>query len=118
MAASSRPIKSSEAQSLAALGDFSSPAAEQVIAIDGLAVILHPQNPLNALSSVQLAQVPDSTAVLALERMHVLRLLDPTIGSAGLFKGERIIQVLALENHELRSSSASQRKVVPLRTPG
>lgn len=32
--------------------------------------------------------------VLALERMQVLRLLDPTIGSAGLFKGERIIQVL------------------------
>ena len=32
--------------------------------------------------------------VLALERMHVLRLLDPTIGSAGLFKGERIISVL------------------------
>lgn len=32
--------------------------------------------------------------VLALERMHVLRLLDPTIGSAGLFKGERIIAVL------------------------
>jgi NTE family protein len=32
--------------------------------------------------------------VLALERMHVLRLLDPTIGSSGLFKGERIISVL------------------------
>jgi NTE family protein len=32
--------------------------------------------------------------VLALERMHVLRLLDPTIGNAGLFKGERIIGVL------------------------
>jgi len=32
--------------------------------------------------------------VLALERMHVLRLLDPTLGSPGLFKGERIIQVL------------------------
>jgi len=32
--------------------------------------------------------------VLALERMHVLRLLDPTIGRSGLFKGERIIQVL------------------------
>ena len=32
--------------------------------------------------------------VLALQCMHVLRLLDPTIGSAGLFKGERIIQVL------------------------
>jgi NTE family protein len=32
--------------------------------------------------------------VLALERMHVLRLLDPTMGRAGIFKGERIIRVL------------------------
>ena len=32
--------------------------------------------------------------VLALERMHVLRLLDPTIRRPGLFKGERIIGVL------------------------
>jgi NTE family protein len=32
--------------------------------------------------------------VLALDRMHVLRLLDPTIGQPGLFKGERVIQVL------------------------
>ncbi len=32
--------------------------------------------------------------VLALERMQVLRLLDPTFGSGGLFKGERIIGVL------------------------
>lgn len=32
--------------------------------------------------------------VLALERKHVLRLLDPTIGKPGLFKGERIIGVL------------------------
>ena len=32
--------------------------------------------------------------VLALERMHVLRLLDPTMGRAGIFKGERIISVL------------------------
>jgi NTE family protein len=32
--------------------------------------------------------------VLALERKHVLRLLDPTIGRPGLFKGDRIIGVL------------------------
>jgi len=32
--------------------------------------------------------------VLALERVHVLRLLDPTIGRPGLFKGERVIAVL------------------------
>ena len=32
--------------------------------------------------------------VLALERFQVLRLLDPVIGRAGLFKGERVIEVL------------------------
>ena len=32
--------------------------------------------------------------VLALERMQVLRLLDPTFGRDGLFKGERIMGVL------------------------
>jgi len=32
--------------------------------------------------------------VLALERMHILRLLDPTIGRPGFFKGDRIIGVL------------------------
>lgn len=32
--------------------------------------------------------------VLALQRMHVLRLLDPTFGSPGLFKGERIVSVM------------------------
>jgi NTE family protein len=32
--------------------------------------------------------------VLALERMQVLSLLDPTLGGAGLFKGERIMGVL------------------------
>ena len=32
--------------------------------------------------------------VLALERIHVVRLLDPAFGRTGLFKGERIIGVL------------------------
>jgi len=32
--------------------------------------------------------------VTALERLHVLRLLDPTVGRPGIFKGERIISVL------------------------
>jgi NTE family protein len=32
--------------------------------------------------------------VLALERLHVLRLLDPAIGKPGLFKGDRVISVM------------------------
>lgn len=57
LAASSRPIKDNEVAALAAQGDLRSPQAEQVIAIDGLAVILHPDNPLRALSLEQLARV-------------------------------------------------------------
>lgn len=57
LAASSRPIKDSELVDLEPLGDLKSPEAEQVIAIDGLAIILHPQNPLNTLDTEQLAQI-------------------------------------------------------------
>ncbi|MDF9774096.1 phosphate ABC transporter substrate-binding/OmpA family protein [Pseudomonas baetica] len=57
LAASSRPIKDSELVNLESLGDLKSPGAEQVIAIDGLAIILHPDNPLNQLGTEQLARI-------------------------------------------------------------
>lgn len=57
LAAASRPIKDSELVDLEPLGDLKSPDAEQVIAIDGLAIILNPQNPLNTLNTEQLAQI-------------------------------------------------------------
>ncbi|NVZ71153.1 substrate-binding domain-containing protein [Pseudomonas costantinii] len=57
LAASSRPIKDSEWVDLEALGDLKSPEAEQVIAIDGLAIILNPRNPLVTLNTEQLAQI-------------------------------------------------------------
>ncbi|WLH33699.1 phosphate ABC transporter substrate-binding/OmpA family protein [Pseudomonas sp. FP2196] len=57
LAASSRPIKDGELLSLQSLGDLKGPAAEQVIAIDGLAIILHPDNPLQQLDTEQLARI-------------------------------------------------------------
>jgi len=57
LAASSRPIKDGEASELASLGDLKSHKAEQVIAIDGVAVILHPDNPLRQLNTEQLARI-------------------------------------------------------------
>jgi phosphate transport system substrate-binding protein len=57
LAASSRPIKDSEVNALAALGNLKSRDAEQIIAIDGLAIILHPSNPIAALRIDQLARV-------------------------------------------------------------
>lgn len=57
LAASSREIKDSELLALQSLGDLKSPAAEQVIAIDGLAIILNPANPLQQLDTEQLARI-------------------------------------------------------------
>ncbi|EWC40910.1 substrate-binding domain-containing protein [Stutzerimonas stutzeri] len=55
LAAASRPIKASERAELSELGDMRSAGAEQVVAIDGLAIVVHPGNPLTSLSTAQLA---------------------------------------------------------------
>ncbi|WP_459745479.1 substrate-binding domain-containing protein [Pseudomonas sp. 3A(2025)] len=57
VAASSRPIKETELQALAGLGDLRSAQAEHVIAIDGVAVIVHPSNPLRHLDTRTLARI-------------------------------------------------------------
>ncbi|NNT94764.1 substrate-binding domain-containing protein [Stutzerimonas nitrititolerans] len=57
LAAASRPIKQSELDALAELGDLRSAEAEQVIAIDGLAIIVHPDNPLSTLTVAQVARL-------------------------------------------------------------
>lgn len=57
VAASSRPIKHQELLALASLGDLRSPQAEHVIGIDGVAVIVHPGNPLRQLDTQTLARI-------------------------------------------------------------
>ena len=57
LAAASRPIKDNELVDLDPLGDLKSPGAEHVIAIDGLAIIVNPRNPLSTLNTEQLAQI-------------------------------------------------------------
>ncbi|MFT0183088.1 MULTISPECIES: substrate-binding domain-containing protein [Pseudomonas] len=57
LAAASRPIKDNEVSALANLGDMGSKDAEYVIGLDGLAIIVHPANPLRELDLQQLAQV-------------------------------------------------------------
>lgn len=49
LGASSRPIKGEEVASLMSLGDMRSIENEHIIAIDGLAIIVHPENPLTQL---------------------------------------------------------------------
>ncbi|MCP5160968.1 MAG: substrate-binding domain-containing protein [Hahellaceae bacterium] len=57
IAASSRAIKPSEKEKLQHLGDLSSKNGEHIIAIDGIAVLVHPANPINRLSTDQLTQI-------------------------------------------------------------
>lgn len=57
LAAASRPIKESEYTSLSDLGDLRSTAAEQIIAIDGLAIIVNPGNPVASLTVEQVASL-------------------------------------------------------------
>ncbi|MFJ3110536.1 MULTISPECIES: substrate-binding domain-containing protein [Pseudomonas] len=57
LAAASRPINDSEVRQLQALGDLRAASAEQVIGLDGVAVIVHPDNPLPQLTTKQLAQI-------------------------------------------------------------
>ncbi len=57
MTAASRAVSDEEAGALSSLGEMRSPDAEHVIAIDGLAIITHPSNPLTNLSTEQLAAI-------------------------------------------------------------
>jgi len=57
IAAASRPIKDSEVEALKEAGDMRSKAAEQIIGLDGLAVIVHPENPISTLDVEQIARI-------------------------------------------------------------
>lgn len=55
--ASSRPAKPAEIEQMAGKADLRGLASEHVIAIDGLAILVHPSNPVNQLSTDNLAQI-------------------------------------------------------------
>ena len=57
IAAASRPAKKKEIEQLAELTQLTSSRSEHIIGIDGLAIILHPNNPINELSVKQVAAI-------------------------------------------------------------
>lgn len=57
IAMSSRPIKTEELMALNKLGDMQSDRAEHAIAIDGLAILVNPKNPLRSLTITQVARI-------------------------------------------------------------
>lgn len=63
LAMSSRPVTADETRTgqQRGLGDLASPAQEGVVALDGVAVIVHPDNPLRELRVAQLRQLFDGS---------------------------------------------------------
>jgi phosphate transport system substrate-binding protein len=57
IAMASRRIKKKEISALSHIGDMTSAACEKVVALDGIAVIVHPDNPLIQLSIAQLRDI-------------------------------------------------------------
>src|SRR5690606_1057236 len=57
IALSSRPIKAEEAQQLALRGDMRAPVAEHALALDGLAILVNPRNPVEQLGREQIARL-------------------------------------------------------------
>jgi phosphate transport system substrate-binding protein len=53
----SRRVRDDEVTSLMALGNMASAASEHVIALDGIAVIVNPSNPISSLTKAQIADV-------------------------------------------------------------
>jgi phosphate transport system substrate-binding protein len=57
IAAASRPAKRSEIEDLADFADLTDKHSEHIIGIDGLAIIINPNNPIDQLSIKQLGQI-------------------------------------------------------------
>ena len=57
IAAASRPAKRAEIENLADVADLTDKHSEHIVGIDGLAIIINPNNPINQLSIKQLGQI-------------------------------------------------------------
>lgn len=57
LAMASRPIKDAEVDALSAMGYMRSAASEHTIAIDGLAILVNPTNPVQSLTLQQVAEL-------------------------------------------------------------
>lgn len=57
IAAASRPAKRSEIEDLANFADLTDKHSEHIVGIDGLAIIINPNNPIDQLSIKQLGQI-------------------------------------------------------------
>lgn len=101
---SSRKIKPDEVQNLMVLGDMTSPASEHILALDGIAVIVNRNNPIDSLTKDQIAEIFSGkittwSQVLSSRGQIKVYARDDNSGTFDSFK------VLVLDNRQLVNSA-------------
>lgn len=108
--AASRRIKDSEVASMASRADMTSAESEHIIAIDGLAILVHPSNPVNELTIETLAkifagEITNWSAVGGADRAIQVYARDEQSGTWDTFKELVLAGKYALAGSALRYES-------------
>lgn len=121
--ASSRPAKSSEIETMATTADLNSIDSEHVIAIDGLAILVHNSNPLERISiddlgKVFAGQISNWSALGGPDRPINLYARDDKSGTWDTFKSLVLGRSYTLASSAFRYESNDQLSDDVARDPG
>lgn len=121
--ASSRPVKAAEAEQVKLQADLTALASEHVIAIDGLAILVHPSNPINQLSidtigRIYSGQIRNWSELDGPDRPISLYARDDRSGTWDTFKSLVLGKTYALHESALRYESNDQLSDDVSRDPG
>jgi len=121
--ASSRPVKAGEISAMASVADLADLTSEHVIAIDGLAILVHPSNPVNQLSIDTLGRIfsgaiSNWSEVGGPDRRISLYARDNQSGTWDTFKSLVLGKAYTLATTALRYESNDQLSDDVSRDPG
>lgn len=111
--ASSRPARTTEIEQLRSTADLTTLESEHVIAIDGLAILVHPDNPVNAMSLETLGrvfsgQINNWAQLGGPNRPITLYARDDRSGTWDTFKSLVLGKTYTLDNSAARYESNDQ----------
>ena len=121
--ASSRPVKEKEVLKAKDFFPLKSASSEHVVAIDGLAIVVHPNNPINRLSKQQLrlvfsGEVNNWSEFGGFDRAINLYARDENSGTWDSFKSMVLTKISPLSSHALRFESSHALVQQVLNDPG
>ena len=111
--ASSRPVKDKEVNKVKDRMNLRSPKSEHILGIDGLAIVVNPNNPLTSLSKVQLGrifsgEVTNWSQIGGHDQLINLYARDENSGTWDSFKNMVLGKVFSLSENASRFESSEQ----------